>query len=106
MADHRSPRVNKALMANYPGQTVRLIAKLITFKDNVAIVEASDGGELEVKLLTDFNHGSTYLEVIGQVVDERTLKMAQYVNLGDDVDMKLADQVAQIWHDARFTGVF
>ena len=71
----------------------------------MAIVEASDGGELEVKLLTvygamisslvlgcscsrsgkDFNHGSTYLEVIGQVVNERTIKMAQYVNLGDDV---------------------
>ena len=35
--------------------------------------------------LQDFNHGSTYLEIIGQVMDERTLKMAQYVNLGDDV---------------------
>ena len=70
MADHRSPRVNKALMANYQGQTVRLVAKLTTvrtqslkrligtsshsamqFKDDVAIVEASDGGEVEVKLL-------------------------------------------------------
>ena len=66
------------------------------------------------------------MEVIGQVMDERTLKMAQYVNLGDDVgelysvealnrrhnsaspcaDMKLADQVVQIWHDAKFKGVF
>ena len=32
MADHRSPRVNKALMANYQGQTVRLIAKLTTVR--------------------------------------------------------------------------
>lgn len=32
MADHRSPRVNKALMAKYMGQTVRLIAKLITVR--------------------------------------------------------------------------
>ncbi|KAI1788948.1 replication factor A protein 3 [Ganoderma leucocontextum] len=106
MADHRSPRVNKALMANYQGQTVRLIAKLITFKDDVAIVEASDGGEVEVKLLRDFSPGSTYLEVIGQVMTERTIKMAGYVSMGDDVDMKLADQVVLIWHDARFTKVF
>ena len=133
MADHRSPRVNKALMANYQGQTVRLIAKLTTvrtwqslkrligtsshsamqFKDDVAIVEASDGGEVEVKLLrvrTDgpyiysrdsaphhphsvwsqchlqtFSPSSTYLEVIGQVTNERTIKMVGYVGMGDDV---------------------
>ncbi|KAM5540580.1 hypothetical protein V8D89_005611 [Ganoderma adspersum] len=106
MADHRSPRVNKALMANYQGQTVRLVVKLTTFKDDVAIVETSDGGEVEVRLLRDFSPSSTYLEVIGQVTNERTIKMAGYVGMGDDVDMKLADQVVQIWHDARFTTVF
>ncbi|PIL36612.1 hypothetical protein GSI_00301 [Ganoderma sinense ZZ0214-1] len=106
MAEHRSPRVNKALIANYQGQTVRLIAKLTTFKDDVAIVETSDGGEVQVKLLRDFSPSSTYLEIIGQVTNERTIKMAGYLNMGDDVDMKLANQVVQIWHDARFSNVF
>ncbi len=36
MADQRSPRVNKALMANYKGQTVRLIAKLITVRGSAS----------------------------------------------------------------------
>ena len=70
MTDHRSPRVNKALLANYTGQTVRLIGKIITvsrcvsqtdtvplmhsiiqMKDDIALLEASDGGQVEVKLL-------------------------------------------------------
>ncbi len=70
MSDHRSPRVNKARMADFKGQTVRLIAKIVNvrshrqflnrasraelrgqFRDDVAIVEASDGGEVEVKML-------------------------------------------------------
>ncbi|KAI1788647.1 replication factor A protein 3 [Ganoderma leucocontextum] len=106
MAHHRSPRVNKALMANHSGQTVRLIAKLITFKDDMATVEASDRGELDVKLLPDFNHRSTYLEVIGKVMNDKTIKMEQYLNMGDDIDMKFADQAVRIWHDARFTAVF
>ena len=69
MTDARTPRVNKALMANYKGQTVRVVAKLITVRiglfrtrapwltihscqlaDGRAIVETSDGGEVEVSL--------------------------------------------------------
>ncbi|KAI0794044.1 replication factor A protein 3 [Fomes fomentarius] len=106
MAENRAPRVNKALMANYLGQTVRLIAKLVTLKDDVAVVEASDGGQVEVKLLSNFESVSTYIEVIGTVSSERLLKMVGYVNLGDDVDMKLADQVVQIWHDPKFSKIF
>ena len=64
--------------------------------------------------------------MIGQVQDERTIKMVGYVSMGDDVgewysakpsgdrcliciqfaDMKLADQIVQIWHDPRFSKVF
>ncbi|KAI0731325.1 replication factor A protein 3 [Earliella scabrosa] len=106
MAETHAPRVNKALMGNYPGQSVRLIAKVITFKDDVAVVEASDGGQVEIKLLSDYVPGSTYLEVIGVVSNERTIKMLGYVNLGDDVDMKLAEQIVQIWHDPKFSKIF
>ncbi|RDX47243.1 replication factor A protein 3 [Polyporus arcularius HHB13444] len=106
MADQRSPRVNKALMANYKGQTVRLIAKLITFKDGRAIVEASDGGQVEVSLPRNDSLDCQYLEIIGKVEDERTIKMLGHVKFGDDVDMKLAEQVVQIWHDPKFAHVF
>ncbi|KAI0367635.1 replication factor A protein 3 [Pilatotrama ljubarskyi] len=106
MADHRSPRVNKARMADYKGQMVRLIAKLISFRDDVAIVEASDGGEVEVKLLKDVKIDTAYIEVIGQVADERTIKMMGCIPLGANVDMKLANDVVQVWHDPKFANVF
>ncbi|KAI0656917.1 replication factor A protein 3 [Cubamyces menziesii] len=106
MTEHRSPRVNKALMDNFKGQTVRLIAKIRNVRDDIAIVEASDGGEVEVKLLKTFHTEDAYIEVIGQVVDERTIKMMGYIELGNDVDMKLANDVVQIWHDPRFAKIF
>ncbi|KAI0326168.1 replication factor A protein 3 [Cubamyces sp. BRFM 1775] len=106
MTDHRSPRVNKALLDNFKGQTVRLIAKIRSVRDDVAIVEASDGGEVEVKLLKAFHTDSTYIEVIGSVVDERTIKMMAFIELGNDVDMKLANDVVQVWHDPRFAKIF
>ncbi|KAI0714084.1 replication factor A protein 3 [Cerioporus squamosus] len=106
MTDQRTPRVNKALMANYKGQPVRLIAKLITLKNGRAIVEASDGGEIEVALPKNENFDCAYVEIIGKVEDERTIKMLGHVKLGDDVDMKLADQILQIWHNPKLTHVF
>ncbi|KAH9847430.1 replication factor A protein 3 [Lenzites betulinus] len=106
MSDHRSPRVNKARMADYKGQTVRLIAKILSFRDDVAIVEASDNSEVEVKLLKDVKIEAAYIEVIGQVVDERTIKMMGCIQLGNDVDMKLANDVVEVWHDPKFASMF
>ncbi|RDX49856.1 replication factor A protein 3 [Lentinus brumalis] len=106
MADKRTPRVNKALMSNYKGQTVRLMAKLITFKDGRAIVEASDGGEVEVALPKNENFDCAHVEIIGKVEDERTIKMLGHVKMGDDVDMKTCDQILQVWHNPRFAHIF
>ncbi|KAI0720731.1 replication factor A protein 3 [Cerioporus squamosus] len=106
MADQRSPRVNKALMANFKGQTVRLTAKLITFKDGRAIVEATDGGQVEVSLPRNDQLDCQYLEIIGRVEDERTIKMLSHTKLADDVDMKVSDQIVQIWHNPKFAHLF
>ncbi|KAI8969783.1 replication factor A protein 3 [Trametes punicea] len=106
MADHRSPRVNKAMMARFKGQTVRLIGKVRSLRDDIAIVESSDGGEVEVKVPKSFQADSTYVEIIGQVADERTIKMMGHIPLGDNVDMKLANDVVQVWHDPKFEKVF
>ncbi|KAI0631043.1 replication factor A protein 3 [Trametes polyzona] len=106
MSEHRSPRVNKARMADFKGQAVRLIAKVLSIRDDVAIVEASDGGEVEVKLLKDVTIDTPFIEVIGQVVDERTLKMMGCVKHGSDVDRKLVNDIVEIWHDPKFASVF
>ncbi|KAF7986307.1 hypothetical protein HWV62_35264 [Athelia sp. TMB] len=41
-------------------------------------------------------------EIVGNVVDERTIKMAIGVNLGDDVDMKLVNDIVLLTHDGRW----
>ena len=46
-------------------------------------------------LLKDYVPGSTYLEVIGVVSNERTIKMLGYVNLGDDVGESIPCLVLQ-----------
>ncbi|KAL6300385.1 replication factor A protein 3 [Sparassis latifolia] len=106
MADHVSPRVNSARLADHIKQTVRLTCKTLKFKGDTAIVQASDGGEVEIKLLREANMTKQYVEVIGQVVDASTIRMMSCINLGDELDMNLVNDVVEVWHDPKFSRMF
>ncbi|EPQ52254.1 replication factor A protein 3 [Gloeophyllum trabeum ATCC 11539] len=104
MAEHTSTRVNSAKMPQFVGRTVRLVCKVLQFKGDTALVEASDGGQVEVRLPKDANVTDTYVEIIGKVIDASTLQMMACVLMGDSVDMKLIDDVVNMIHDPRFMG--
>lgn len=46
MSDHRSPRVNKARMADFKGQTVRLIAKIVNVRSHRHSVNRTSRAQL------------------------------------------------------------
>jgi hypothetical protein len=45
-------RINARLLDQYKGQTIRLTAKIIKLNGETATVEASDGGQVSLLLLT------------------------------------------------------
>ncbi|CCL99212.1 uncharacterized protein FIBRA_01227 [Fibroporia radiculosa] len=69
---------------------------------DTAIVQASDGGEVQVQLQREAVLTTAYIEVIGNVVDATTIKMLACINLGDELDMNLVNDVVELWHDPRF----
>ncbi|KAF9234264.1 hypothetical protein BU15DRAFT_52826 [Melanogaster broomeanus] len=50
MSELQSPRVNAARLPSFVGRIVRLPCKVINFQAGGALVEASDGGQVEVRL--------------------------------------------------------
>jgi len=101
-SEHLSTRVNSARLQQYIGRTVRLACKTIKFQGDIAIVEASDGGQVEIRLPRDANMSDTFVEVIGNVVDASTIKMMACVNLGSELDMKLVNDTIELIHDPKF----
>ncbi|KAI0942060.1 hypothetical protein AcW1_009617 [Taiwanofungus camphoratus] len=102
MAQHVSPRVNSARLADYIGRTVRLTCKVIRIKGDTVIVEASDGGEVQVRLPGDPGLEETYVEFIGTVIDASSIKCMACINLGSELDMNIVNDVVELWHDPRF----
>jgi replication factor A3 len=50
MAEDATPRVNSARLANYQSRTVRLPCKILEVRSDTALVEASDGGQVQIEL--------------------------------------------------------
>jgi replication factor A3 len=102
MSGEATPRVNAARLANYQGRQVRLPCKIVEVKGNTALVEASDGGQVEVSLnqvrafwlpsrpiahavLQEANLSEPYAEIIGRVTSANGLKMVFAINMGDNI---------------------
>ncbi|KDQ58605.1 hypothetical protein JAAARDRAFT_69068 [Jaapia argillacea MUCL 33604] len=104
MAEHVSTRVNSARLPQYVGRTVRLACKVLKLQGETALVEASDGGQVHVRLTRDANVTDTYIEVIGSVLDESTIKMMACINMGSHLNMQLVNDTIELVHDPRFMG--
>ncbi|CAL1699292.1 unnamed protein product [Somion occarium] len=121
MAEIVSPRVNSARLADHVGQHVRLTCKVLRLTGSAAIVEASDGGQVEVRVpISPIK--DVYIEVVGQVVEPGVVKLLNCINLGDTlgksydnsnsycdlkiVDMNIVDFVVEKWHSPQFSSMF
>ncbi|KAK7437132.1 hypothetical protein VKT23_018755 [Stygiomarasmius scandens] len=101
--NNTSPRVNSALMAKYVGQHVRLACKVLTTTDNTATVLCSDGGEVLVKFPGGGSDiSTTFVEIVGKVVDESTIQKACCINLGSELDMQLVNRTIEIIHQPKY----
>lgn len=99
------PRINSRLLSQYKGQTIRLTAKVLKLSGDTATVQASDGGEIGVHLSRDMHIEDPYVEIIGNVKDDLTIKALTNINLGKALDMKAVDAVVQFGNSSKGEGV-
>ncbi|KAG1870010.1 replication factor A protein 3 [Suillus subluteus] len=107
MNEHISMRVNSARLSGIKGRTVRLPCKVLRLSDDIAIVEASDGGQVEIQR-KNVDVTATYVEVIGSVVDASTIKAMATLPLDseEELDMQLVNDVIELTFESRFDKLF
>jgi len=97
-----SPRVNSARLHQYERQEVWLPCKPIKFEGDRAIVEASDGGQVKIKLVPGVHLTDTsYHEIFGTVIDATTIQMSRSRDLGSDTDLQMINDMVEWTHDER-----
>ncbi|TRM61877.1 replication factor A protein 3-domain-containing protein [Schizophyllum amplum] len=101
--DKIAPFVNYARLANFQGKQVRLICKLKNLSGpNEMKVQTTDDGEVVVTMPSTAKPTSTYLEIVGLVQESAQVKMMGYIELGDDIDMKLSNDMIEQMHRPMF----
>ncbi|QRV76464.1 replication factor A domain-containing protein [Ceratobasidium sp. AG-Ba] len=93
-----NPRINSARMSQYIGRHVRLTCKVIKTQGENIIVQASDGGQVEVKLAGGLTVRDTYVEILGKVQDAHRIIASQVFQQGDSLDLEVIDQLVELMH--------
>ncbi|KAI7901782.1 replication factor A protein 3 [Cokeromyces recurvatus] len=90
-----TPRINSSLREKYVGKTIRLIGKLHSLSGNTAVLTSTDNGQVLVKLNGESQWGTDYVEVIGLIEPDFTLREFKTTNLGNSFDLELANKVVE-----------
>jgi len=104
--EHVSPRVNAARLPKYVGQTVRVIAKVVKFSGQRAILELPDGGTVDVIVSNNSNMSDVYVEILARVEDAQTIKMLAVMNLGDKLDMAAINHTIELMHSQTMAAIW
>ncbi|CDS07862.1 hypothetical protein LRAMOSA01811 [Lichtheimia ramosa] len=95
MNNKPTPRINSKLREKYVGTTVRISGKVVSFAGDTAVIEATDHGQVLVKLNGESQWGTEYVEVIGKIERDFSLTEFTSTNLGNDFDLDLANKVVE-----------
>eukprot|EP00743_Colponemidia_sp_Colp-15_P008774 GILK01009570.1.p1 GENE.GILK01009570.1~~GILK01009570.1.p1 ORF type:complete len:116 (-),score=8.04 GILK01009570.1:105-419(-) len=80
-------RVNRNSLREYVGKNVRFVGKVVRCSYPVAILDAPDGGQVQVQMSDGASYGSTFVEVIGEVNQDLSIREFTFNNFGDDFDL-------------------
>ncbi|SPO47254.1 related to single-stranded dna binding protein 12k chain [Moesziomyces antarcticus] len=106
-----TPMINSAMLAQYAGQTVRVVGKVQKLTGQTLLIQTSDMGNVEVTLNPDSEiSGSTFVEITGKVsdggsgLDGYQVREFTTVDCGENVDMELVEKTVQL--SAKFPNLF
>ncbi|WVQ71696.1 hypothetical protein IAR50_001237 [Cryptococcus sp. DSM 104548] len=99
------PRINSRYLNDHIGQTVRVTAKVVSVSGDTATIQTSDGGSVGIHLPRDMHIQDEYVEIIGTVKEDSTIKAHTHVGLGKSLDMKAVNSVVEFSHSSIGAGV-
>eukprot|EP00474_Spongospora_subterranea_P008771 CRZ09229.1 hypothetical protein [Spongospora subterranea] len=101
MGGKPATRILGSMMANYVGETVRLIGKFNGKQPNGACSMTSADGlmvPLELGTAGDFIMGRQYIEVVGKVNHNRSITAYTASDLGDNLNLDCFKEVLTLVH--------
>ncbi|KAL6749898.1 hypothetical protein V8C86DRAFT_2828965 [Haematococcus lacustris] len=86
---------------------VLLVGELKSSGNGCVTLRTSDDGEVTVLLNTASTEpwDAQYVEILGQVIDQRTVKEETHVNFGNNLDMRLYNEMVKLCN-TRYASCF
>ncbi|KZV93012.1 hypothetical protein EXIGLDRAFT_717665 [Exidia glandulosa HHB12029] len=104
-----APEVSSAQLGSYVGRTVSLTVKILQLLGDRAIIEACDGGQLEVSLRScpDVHLSNPYAYIKCHVNGPNAVTLLSAKDLGNlNFPVGLVDEMVKMTHEPRFKEYF
>eukprot|EP01083_Nonionella_stella_P020360 56459_1 len=101
--DQGCPRVNGSLLGRYVGQTVLLVGQVTQASADQAQLAAADGEAVTVRTNGMAAYETTFVEIKGKVVDQRTIEQEGYCNFGNAFDLGVYNELVKFSNN-EFSG--
>ncbi|KAK7966106.1 replication factor A protein 3 [Apiospora aurea] len=100
-----TPRISSQLIDSYVGQNVMVVGKVQQLRGDTAVIDAD--GQITANLNRDAHlvNGNA-AQIIGKVLPDLSIKAMSSVDLGNNVDFKVAQAVVDATHQCRDLFVF
>ncbi|KAJ7287932.1 hypothetical protein O6H91_02G127800 [Diphasiastrum complanatum] len=100
-----SPMVNAEQMKRFVGRKVRSVLRFLKFEAGVLTGQSADNQQVVVRQVQIASPISQFVEVIGVVEGERTLRAEICTNFGDNFDLSPYNQLCQM-ANAEYQALF
>ncbi|KAH8888694.1 replication factor A protein 3 [Thozetella sp. PMI_491] len=95
MDSRSTPRITADYLQSYVGKNVMIVGKVAQLRGEEAVIDA--GGNITVHLNRDaYLQNGNGAQLLGKVNPDLTVKVLTSLDLGPNVDYKLANSVAEI----------
>lgn len=95
-SDNPTPRVNFELMQRYINQRVLLVGEIDSIENGRLIVKTSDKASVMVHASNMQPYDSPFVEILGTVVDSKTLREESHTNCGESFDLNLYNELLKL----------
>ncbi|EJD39572.1 replication factor A protein 3 [Auricularia subglabra TFB-10046 SS5] len=106
MSELVTPRINSSMLEAYVGRKVKLVGRAPKSSSETALIQCSDGGQVEGRLVMPFVKMDTYVEIVCTVESAQNVSIFSLYNMGDDIALDKIDKTIVYAHDPRFKHLF
>ncbi|KAI0546279.1 replication factor A protein 3 [Xylaria curta] len=105
MEARSTPRICASMLPSYVGRVVIIVGKVLELRRESALVDANGEIDIILNMASRLTTGNA-AQIIGKINPDLSVKAYQTKDLGNNIDLEIAQKVVEITHKYKELYIF